>query len=358
MSSLDDCSIRDTWAGIAASEVPVQLRHSLMIQKCNHDAWRCLATAAQSPYGMPPTPTCFELIQQCEKRFDDLLQSVKNEISFSNRFDLLGSLLYVQCCHFLYDDFHSLRIPGVLRAYSTASLLVSTILSDERSHKFMPYAPLRFSRMLFNAALVIFRVLHSTSAPGLDYNHGRLLFNVAAFSLQQLSVREKGKDQPLRASEMLRAFWRAGERSMSMCNFDLKLRVKSRLGASLTYDCLLLFRNRLSTKNIAINDVIGTGVAAGSISNSNTNGIEGGVVGRPDSIGKDHFTQQQQQFGMQNLPGARYNNTAGVLPSGIVDRSIPSDMLDLSPQLDMTNMLWLEEIGYPDLFDVHQQQIG
>jgi hypothetical protein len=301
-----------------AADLPVQIRHSLMIQRCSHEALRSLAEAADGPYGVPAGPNCFDLIAHCEQQFQDLYASFDNQLSLANRLELHGSQLHIQCFYFLYDDQIELRLPGILRAYTTASALISTILSDDNSYDVLPYAPLRFTRIIFNAALVIFRTLHSTFAMGLDYGHGQLLFNAAAFSMQQISVRQKDRDFTLRASDMLRALWRAGERSTTMRSQDLKLRVKTRMGASLVYDCVLLFRRYKHRAAVPSQD-------------STVNG--------------SRLMPANLELTTAPLENLYTDHTQVPNPALSISGSIFSrELLHISPNIDT---FWLEDIGYP-----------
>ncbi|KAI1608239.1 hypothetical protein EDD36DRAFT_423662 [Exophiala viscosa] len=327
ISHFDDWSIRSAccMGSSFSADMPLQICHSLMIQRCSHDGLRSLAQAADGPYGIPAGPNPFDLIADCEQQFQDLETSLDDQLSLANRLELHGSKLHIQCFYFLYDDRVDLRLPGILRAYATASTLIATILSDDTSHDVLPHAPLRFTSIILNAALVIFRILHSTFAIGLDYGHGKLLFNAAAFAMQQLSVPQKDRDFPLRGSDMLRAFWRAGERSTTMCSQDLRLRVKSRMGASLVYDCLLLFRQKNKSANFS--------------QASTTNGSQLA----PHNLGLTMSPSENVYTDPTHVPDPA-PSISGSMFSG--------ELLHISPNIDMDNMFWLEDMGYPGFFDM------
>ncbi|KAK5033047.1 Regulatory protein leu3 [Exophiala sideris] len=327
VSNFDDWSIRDVCCmGTSFSaEIPLQIRHNLMIQRCSFEALRSLTQAADGPYGIPAGLNCFDLIDRCEQQFRDLESSLNDQLSLANRLELQGSKLHIQCFYFLYDDRVELRLPGILRAYATASTLISTILSDDSSHDVLPHAPLRFTRIILNAALVIFRILHSTFAFGLDHSHGKLLFNAAAFAMQQQSVPQKDRDFPLRGSDMLRAFWRAGERSTTMFNQDLKLRVKSRMGASLVYDCLLLFRQKDRSANLS--------------QDSTTNGAQTS----PHDLNLTVAPSENVYTQPMHVPNSAPSVSGSIFSEGL---------LHISPNIDMSNMFWLEDMGYPGFFDI------
>ncbi|KAI2694764.1 hypothetical protein CBS147372_9603 [Penicillium roqueforti] len=241
ISSFIDLSIQKA---SSADGIPVELHHSLIIQKAANEALRSWdEEAAEGPYGIPDEAAGWDLIRRGEQSFLYITQQVWSHLSLANRLQLQASQLRLQCLFMLYNTSSEIRSSGILRAYETATDLINTVLSEVDACQHLSYAPSLFARYIFSAALVILRVLHSTFRIGLDYDRGQLLFNAAAFALSQLSIHQKQRDQAARTSDMLRRCWSAAERSSKMRQRDLRLRVKSRMGASLVYDCLMNFRN-------------------------------------------------------------------------------------------------------------------
>jgi hypothetical protein len=219
----------------------------------------------------------------------------------------------------LYNTSSEIRSSGIHRAYETATDLINTVLSEVDAHQHLPYAPSLFARHIFSAALVIFRVLHSTSSVGLDYDRGRILFNAAAFSLSQLSTHQKQKDQAARTSDLLRSFWCAAERSSNMRQRDLRLRVKSRMGASLVYDCLMSFRN-------------------GS---------------RPEIAGSTAVESSQTRIdALVATPGTTLDGVGMVSSGGVLDPTSDMmghdfDLFQFTPGVDLSDIFLFEDFGYP-----------
>lgn len=52
----------------------------------------------------------------------------------------------------------------------------------------------------------------------------------------------RDKDQPRRTREILQEPWRIGEDNPAMCTAEPILAIKTRLGASIVYDCLAIWR--------------------------------------------------------------------------------------------------------------------
>lgn len=305
ISAFVDLSTRK--ACLVAGSVPTELYHNLVIQKATNEALRSWdEEASEVPHGLPAMSVGHGIIQGAEKRFLDLSKQLWGHLSLANRLQFLASQLRLQCLFMLYNTHNEARTSGILRAYSTATDLINTVLSEVDAQQALPCAPSLFARHIFSAALVIVRVLHSTSGIGLDYDRGHILFNAAAFSLSQLSAQQSHKDQAARTSDMLRLFWSAAERSVTMRQSDLRLRVRSRMGASLVYDCLMSFRH--ATRH--------------EFAESTT---------RPSDPNRAAFSTEQ-----------------GGTPGPALDTEVYGfDNLQFTSDVDLTNMFLFDDIGYP-----------
>ncbi len=115
---------------------------------------------------------------------------------------------------------------------------------------------------------------------------------------------------------MLRAFWRESERSPTMSSQNFRLRVKSRMGASLVYDCLLRFRDNAS--------------AARAMPPPRTDAALRPV---PD----------------EHVRGAHFLDTT----TTCLDTTLSStDILNDGSNFDIIDMSWLEDIEYPGFADI------
>ena len=119
--------------------MPLELRHGLRIQQVNHDALALLSKLAEHPHGIPAGEACFDLIWNCEKKFDRLFKELGAELSLTNKLAMQSARLHIQCTYFLYDECNAQCLPGLLRANLGASDIVNTILADETAHDILPY---------------------------------------------------------------------------------------------------------------------------------------------------------------------------------------------------------------------------
>ncbi|GAD97482.1 conserved hypothetical protein [Paecilomyces variotii No. 5] len=229
-----------------ASEIPPELYHNSLIQECSYRATYTLSENSESTSGIPPPGSFYLMMDMLEESFDLLQQNLGDTISFFNNLRLTAARLIFQCNYFLEETQTERRMKGILRAYSTAVLLITTTISHEVACEELPYAPLSSLRMIFLAALVIFRVLHSKYAASpyaeLDKSAGHVLYRAASLALRQLSVQCDEKDIPTRASDVLNELWRWGESDIDLQRCEPTFRVRSRMGGSLLFDCLFIWR--------------------------------------------------------------------------------------------------------------------
>lgn len=229
-----------------ASEIPAELYHNSLIQECSYRVTYTLSEHSESTSGIPPPGSFYLMMDMLEESFDLLQQNLGDTISFFNTLRLTAARLILQCNYFLEETQNERRMKGILRAYSTAVSLITTTISHEVACEELPYTPPSSSRMIFLAALVIFRVLHSRYAASsyaeLDKSAGHVLYRAASLALRQLSVQCDEKDIPTRASDVLNELWRGAESDIDLQSREPTFRVRSRMGGGLLFDCLFIWR--------------------------------------------------------------------------------------------------------------------
>ena len=305
-------------------KVPQELQVNVMIQRCMHHVCEQLSQNAQHAFGLPQQSSFFASMERLESNFDALEKELPTNTSFANRIRYLHAKLTGQCVYFLDDTLSAPRKTGVLAAYSTASSLINTVLSEPTSHELLPYAPLTMHRPIWLAAVVLFRVLQSAYAASVDFNQGRILFHAAAFSMRQLSVQHKEKDIAVRGSELLTRLWQGGERDSELRSQEPRLRVKSRMGASVAYDTLVIARRYGGQQH----------------SHSSTQ-----PSSRPDHPVNSTFSITDANTSDLLIGDANLDPMVSTLKGLQEDFSgVPSDWDDMS---------WMDNFAYPGLFEQH-----
>jgi hypothetical protein len=243
--------------------IPLELQQNLLIQKCSYRAHEIILGVQGSESIFAPEDTFYEKMQRIEESFQLLDWRLNKELSYLNSLRLLGAMLHYQCLYFLQEarQREEQKKSGILRAYKTASSIISRTIGHGSAYDELIYAPIGILRIVCTAALVIFRVLHSTytltdsihstTPQQLDRNAGQILYHSACFIIQSCSVHHDDQDFLTRMTGMLEALWRYGETDVELRNQEPTSRVKSRMGASIVFDCLRIWREYKSGSNVA-----------------------------------------------------------------------------------------------------------
>ena len=136
--------------------------------------------------------------------------------------------------HFVAPPPAGLSREGILQAYSSAMALILHIISDNAAYNVLPHMPLTTARTILGAVVVMWRVLNSNFADGLDRNHGKTLFHSAAFALKSLAYHDN--DVAARGARATNRIWQMGEDQPELRQAPPLIRVNSRKSASLMWD--------------------------------------------------------------------------------------------------------------------------
>ncbi|KAL2866068.1 Zn(II)2Cys6 transcription factor [Aspergillus lucknowensis] len=238
--------------------MPLALRHFYTIQKGSHRIVGSLSQLELSE-GLYPN------LERLEEEAVHLENDFMTEMTLMNSLHLVYAKLYVQCMFFLVppsepeelgEKQRQQRSAGVLRAYATAVSLITLAVSHEDAFDELQFVPSQVAYILLMSALVVFRVLHSSFAalvppppsigiPDPTKDRGRALCGMACFTMQRCSI-QRGEDRDLasRMIDMLRKIWRAAGRDPHLCSKEPVVRVHSRMGAGIIFDCIDLWRRR------------------------------------------------------------------------------------------------------------------
>lgn len=227
-------------------EIPQTLKQYLVIQEYSYRATQTLLQASQSP----SDPLAFySTLASLERSFDTLQEDLGTELSFVNTIRLSAARLHLQSMYFLPHTSRQRqqRRDGLLRAYTTAASLITTAISHKDSLEDLLYAPAEVLRMIFAAALVVFRVSNSSYAdmlgPRSGTSSGRALSSMACFAIHRCSVqRGENKDLAARMVDMLGIIWRYAEADARLLRQEPVVQVSSRMGAGVVFDCLDIWR--------------------------------------------------------------------------------------------------------------------
>ena len=223
--------------------MPPELRHYAIIQRQANDAFQSLSQLDENPAAIAQSSSFFSYMTLFEKTFSEIEAYHAKEMSLLNKARLQGALLLLQSMYFLADPLLVETKQGILRAFDTATDLLSLLISEDSTNELLSTAPHIMLRIIMRAAFAILRVTFSSHGAERNHIDGKMLYNTSTLLLRQMSIRSKEKDQPLRVAEALKTTWKYMEQDPSLKSHPPKIRIRSRLGASIQYDCLICYRD-------------------------------------------------------------------------------------------------------------------
>jgi hypothetical protein len=340
---MNDCTIHNVCQNGSMMNLPSELIANLKIQRCCNSGLQTLTSNYDNPFGLPGQDDTPLVVSGINHKLNGLHTSLKSEISYINALRLDFSKLFFQCTSFLYDDMTTQRMTSILDAFSTASSLLTKLVSHPDSHKVLKYAPARTCDLIMMASMVVFRVLHSSYATLalLDFSAGHVLYSAAAILVRQASVQYKENDMAVRISEMMTKLWHWAEDDTELRESPPKLLVKSRIGSSILYDCLIIFRRYQVRRNPEL-----------------------GELQTGENVEASQYCDQEQLNPLISgaLPGPTFNTTMHThgpvfVMNGFEMPTAEPQSHSLSDSVqdwDLSNMAWVDNFECPGLFDVPQ----
>lgn len=155
------------------------------------------------------------------------------------------------------------RTLGILRSYATATTLVNEVLAADVSFGALSYGTVNYPRMIFTAAYLVLRVMHSSLSQHVDCEAGATIFHSAVAALRRYSIQEN--DQTTRVANILADNWHRRNDIFPDKSQEPFLITRSRLGASLMIDCLWRWKEEC-LKTEGVNSTTTPGIVQISLS--------------------------------------------------------------------------------------------
>jgi hypothetical protein len=138
---------------------------------------------------------------------------------------------------------------GIIRSYAAACELITDILSTDASYGVLAFAPIMYPRMMWTAAYLILKVLNSSYSQHVDCESGASLFHSIVAAVRRCSVDEN--DLAIRGANILADAWYRRNEMNEDRSKEPELVTRSRLGASLMFDCLWRWKEQcLKTESL------------------------------------------------------------------------------------------------------------
>lgn len=234
--------------------MPIELRHFAIMQRQAKLAFESLAQLSDNPAAIGSDPSFFSQMTQFEHRLKQMDNMHHREMSFANRVRSQGSLLLLQQLYFLADYSLGETKRGILRAYETAMCLIQDLMSADDVSAFLATAPFMVLRIVLRAAFTMVKILFSSYGAELSRAQGKLVYDAAGLLLRQMAYQKTKEDKINRTAQAMAMTWKHMESvSSDLVHQPPVLRIRSRMAASLLYDCLSYYRDAVKGASRPIN---------------------------------------------------------------------------------------------------------
>jgi hypothetical protein len=246
--------------------LPDDMRYHLIIQRLCHRITKTMSSNVSHQNGLPPDNERYLMMNLLENDIDAAEGQFGHNISGKfpqqglhlfgpthnvviDDLYLWSTRLYLRLFYFFDSTLTSTRRAGILKAYAAAATLIPKL----HSFNLLPYSPVSFLRILFTAACVLFKVLASNYAHFVDADSGALLFNTALSAIRRCSINEN--DMAARGADILGEMWKT--KGNTVPDEEPSLVVQSRLGASVLFDSVWRWKERIKVHANEANAVAG-----------------------------------------------------------------------------------------------------
>lgn len=243
------------------------LRYHLIIQRFCYRVSKIMSANVSDPLGLPPDNQHPLLMKVLEHDLNSLEGEIFGKLSckipdlgplftFDANFNSVDvDRIYFRCARLQLGAYHWLGSPstartmGIVGSYAAASALISEILTADASYGVLAFAPIMYSRMMWTAAYLILKVLNSSCSQYVDCEAGASLFHSIVAAIRRCSVEEN--DLAIRGANILADVWYRRNEIIVNRDIEPELVTRSRLGASLMFDCLWRWKEQcLKTESL------------------------------------------------------------------------------------------------------------
>ncbi|TVY91060.1 Regulatory protein [Lachnellula willkommii] len=169
---------------------------------------------------------------------DEIETQHSHMFSIYDRIYVSAARLYMHSMYFFDSSPTPTRKTGILRAYASASSFTTLITSLDSTRNLFSYMCAYHIRMLLVATCIMLKVLRSSYRHDVDFEAGKKLCTDAMVAASRVAV--GSGDSAGKLAKMVAQVWHSGD--TGVLEEPPELLVKSRLGASIIYDFIWMWR--------------------------------------------------------------------------------------------------------------------
>ncbi|KAM9898196.1 hypothetical protein OXX69_009978 [Metschnikowia pulcherrima] len=263
------------FASAQKCDLSVSTRHSMEIAHFEDQVAKTLTMGANTETGLTHINERIALVKVLLKQLDDLEIRLNSESSHEDghrRLHYLVARIHLLTCYFLdAPSIPSFELSkGLVKLFNASIALTQHVDACEtKARDFVRYLPVVSVLHIWQASCIICRLANSPLKSVIDVEQAKSVYSTAIKLVAKASVLKH--DIAYRASGIMRNMWQLflqlDEKKMS----HLSLKVKSRMTASVFFDCLALLRDKVGMAKLNINTDLRENEAG---SNEDANSVE------------------------------------------------------------------------------------
>jgi len=225
--------------------VPDDLRFKLILQRYCNRVTQVIYGDLREPQGdsnagdRPSFALTWESnLNALNYELDEIEQNNSHMFSMYDRIYVSAARLYMHSMYFFDSSPTPTRKTGILRAYASAFSFTTLITSLDSTHKLFSYMCAYHIRMFLVATCILLKVLRSSYRHDIDFEAGKKLCNDATVAASKVAV--GSGDSTGKLAKIVAQVWHSGD--TDVLEEPPELLVKSRLGASIIYDFIWMWR--------------------------------------------------------------------------------------------------------------------
>lgn len=268
----------------------VSTRHLMEIAQFEDQVCKTLNLATFS--GTSQSSERLALLKVLGNQLDDLELKVVSECSQENgfrKFQFILARVHLLSNYFLnVGNIPALELSkGLVRLYNASVSLIEHVqMSQAKNCRFVEYLPAVSVLSIWQASFFIVKLAHSPMKSIFDVIAARETFGVAVDLVAKASILKH--DIAYRGSGIMKNVWQLFRTLDEQNLLDLRLSIKSRMAASVFFDCLSLLRDKVGLAKLNIKtDVRGHSESNDDDMNSSEDEAAGHRTGETVSLSDD-----------------------------------------------------------------------
>lgn len=239
------------------NDIPLSLKHMVQISHFEDQIAKVLNSNTSDPNGLVDPAERLPLLKVLYKQFVELEIKLESEgMDDVRKFQLLSTKVHLLTYYFLDNSRianFELRY-GLVSLYNAAlNLLTHLGTMTDKDPFFLKHCPVVFIVKIWQAACIVAKLVHSAISDVIDVGTGRQVYTVAIQSAMKASILKH--DIAYRSSGLMRNMWQLFKALREQSNIsNLTVTVKTRMSASLFFDCLWVLREQVGMIKLGMND--------------------------------------------------------------------------------------------------------